>query len=434
MDASRVFHSRSSSVKKEILRPEDRLVLAIAVPESLAKNELAELGNNPRLSWEETHRLALHNRLGSPAWTLIDGDPQRKAVDEKMRSRWRLAHRAVVSKDAAAREQLAELAVFFSNREIRPLLYKGLDFQDRYYSKERLRTFSDLDLIVDRDDALRADDTLRSAGYRPWNANLPLAYYLRFHLHAAYSHPKWPMPLELHWSLDSPYAETTERVRPILAAATTGPEFGPHVLRPTATDALALMAIHLEKHIGLCATLPSPEARLKSVILAGGLIWVLDVVGWLRTECGQDGERVVDRFRTLDAEGSLAVALRLARDLHPASLPEWARALADRVRPTRSLVSRIAYPDLSADRAVTRFGERTRRFLLTPISGLTFRPIRVLEAIAPRVLSPGAMRPPWRSRIGRTAQLGALALANLFAIARLQLRRRFGRATRSGLR
>jgi len=418
-------------VKEQILRAEDRLLLAIAIPDALPKEDLAQLGDDPQLSWQETHRLALHNRLGSLAWALIDDEPLRRAVDEEARSRWRLAHRAVVRKDAAARDQLAELAPVFGAQEIRPLLYKGLDFQDRYYSRERLRSFSDLDIIVDRDDALRADGALRSAGYLPWSANLPLAYYVRFHLHAAYSHPGWPMPLELHWSLDSPYAETSERVRPILAAATTTPEFGPHVLRPMATDALALMAIHLEKHVGLSARLPSPEARLKSVILAGGLVWVLDVIAWMRTEREQDEERVVDRFRALGAEGSLAVALRLACDLHRASLPEWARALAAQVRPNPSLACRVAYPDLSSGRGVTNLGERTRRFLLTPLAGLTFRPIRVLEAITPRSRSPGTLRPPWRSRMARFAQLGALALANLLAIARFRLRGRHGRATRS---
>lgn len=403
-------------------------MLAIAIPDALPKEDLAQLADDSRLFWQETHRLALHNRLGSHAWALIDDEPLRRAVDEETRSRWRLAHRAIVRKDAAARAQLAELAPVFGAQQIRPLLYKGLDFQDRYYSKERLRSFSDLDIIVDRNDALRADCILRSAGYLPWSANLPLAYYLRFHLHAAYSHPGWPMPVELHWSLDSPYAETTERVRPILAAATTTPEFGPYVLRPVATDTLALMAIHLEKHVGLSARLPSPEARLKSVILAGGLIWVLDVVAWMRTERGQDEQRVVDRFRALGAEGSLAVALRLACDLHPAGLPEWARALAAQARPTPSLVCRVAYPDLSSDRGVSSLGERTRSFLMTPLPGLTFRPIRVLEAITPRALSPGTLRPPWRSRIARFAQLVALALANLLAIARFRLRGRHGRA------
>jgi hypothetical protein len=411
-------------LEAQVLLPQDRFLLAAAAPGAVSRVELARLATDLASCWEDLLRLALRNRVASPAWALLDSDPFVHRVPDEVAEKWKSANRAVAFLNSVARKQLSELAAVLAGADITPLLYKGLDFAVRYYSNPRFRAFRDLDIIVDTDEVLRADSALRAAGYRLLQDRMPLEYYRRFHLHAEYAHPSWPLLVELHWALDSPYAAARADLESIRRKATPAPEFGPDVLRPSPLDALALMAIHLKKHLALPAELPTREARLAAVIDGGGLFWVLDVVCWMRKEAASHREdRIIRRFRELGVHEALPVSLRLACDLDEEALPDWARATAERTPAQTPLLCRLVYPELSSGRQVTAVGRWLGRLLLTPVSGLVFRPIRILEAIAPRPASGGAGSRAWRPWIAHLARLAWLGAANLAAIARWKLRR-----------
>ncbi|MCZ6712731.1 MAG: nucleotidyltransferase family protein [Deltaproteobacteria bacterium] len=407
-------------MKRGVLLPQDRFLLAAAAPDAISSEELAELATDDSVPWALALQLAHGNRLFGPAWALFSSLSLEQRIDKELTDAWRLAHHATVLRHAAARNQASRLFAAFADAGVGLLLYKGLDFSLRYYPENSPRTFADIDIIVRRPEIERADAALRAAGYELQRGGMPLAYYERFHLHAIYRHPDWPFPVELHWALDSPYADAHDTLESIFDSAVTNPELGPHVMRPSTLDALALMATHLRKHLMLAAELPTREARLKAVLDSGGLVWVLDIVLWMQREGGgYRAEPVQRRMRELDAEQSLATSLRLARDLHPQAVPAWAGALAARSSAKASLPCRVVYPDLSAGRGVTGAGERIRSLLLSPVPVLVFRPVKILEAIA---ASSDAQRSWWERtiRLLRIARLGA---ANLLWIARWRIRR-----------
>jgi hypothetical protein len=414
-------------LEEQLLPPQHRFLVAAAAPDAVSRDERARLATDLAPRWEGLLGLALRNRVASPAWTLLDSDPFVHRVPDEIAEKWRSANRAVALLNSVARKQLVELAGALAGAEITPLLYKGLDFAVRYYANPRFRAFRDLDIIVGTDEVLRADSALRAAGYRLLQDRMPLEYSRRFHLHAEYAHPRWSLPVELHWDLDSPYVAARADLESIRRRAARAPEFGSNVSRPCALDALALMAIHSKKHLALPAELPTREARLAAVIDLGGLIWLLDVVCWLRKEAASHREeRILRRFRELGAHEALPVSLRLACDLDERALPDWARAAAERIPARTSLLCRLVYPELSSGRRGIQVSRWLRSLLLTPVSGLVLRPIRILEAIAPRPASGAAGGRAWRPWIAHLARIGRLGAANLAAIARWKLRKSQG--------
>ena len=402
-----------------ILDPEDRLLLSATAPMSFPTEQSLSPSERRSLSWDRMFQLARSNRVAGFLGDLLEHGALSVPADSSVRSHWRRLRGALAIQNELARRQLQALAEELRGAGIRTLLYKGLDFQFRFYSGEILRSFNDVDLIVAADDARRADAVFRSAGYDFREGDLPLDYYLRFHLHAVYRHPDWRYPIELHWALDSPYVGPETRLPELFAAAQPAPHLS-GFLSPSPIDALALMVLHLAKHLGLCARLPTREARLKSVLEAGGLVWLVDVIGWFRTQ-GElhSSDLVLERMRTLEAESSLAVAARLVLDLDPQSVPSELESFASPSAPGRSLLATLVYPDLCSARGVTRFGPRVRAVLMRTLPGLTFRPIAALEIFFPGVAPRGRAR---AGRMGRLLRVLLLASANLLALARWKLR------------
>jgi hypothetical protein len=409
---------------EQVLSPQHRFLLAAAAPDTFSRDERSRVAAGLASGWEELLELALRNRVASPAFILLGSDPFGRCVPDEIAEKWRSANRAVAFLNGVARKQLAGLAAVLTGAQIAPLLYKGLDFAVRYYSNPRFRAFRDIDLIVGTEEVLQADSALRVAGYRPLRDRMPLEYYRRFHLHAEYEHPRWPLPVELHWALDSPYAAAPVDLESIRRRAAPAPDLGPGVLRPAALDALALMAIHLKKHLALAAELSTPHARLAAVIGEGGLIWVLDVVAWMRADAASHGEAsVLRRIGELGADEALRVSLRLARDLDETALPDWARAAGEHVPERTSLLCRLVYPELSSGRRGSAIGRWLASLLRTPVSGLVFRPIRILESIAPPRTSGASESRAWRLWSTQLARIGRLGTANLAAIARFKLQK-----------
>lgn len=413
------------TLKPSVLSAYDRLLLAAVSPETFRPESIAPLLEERTFSWQQASRVASINRVASFVSVLLGDDLLARLVDDSVRAGWRSNRMLQAARVEQALKQTREIGDQLGRADVTPLLYKGLDFHARYYSPPCPRTFKDVDIIVHRNEVETAVGALLAAGYRPLADSLSLSYYYRFHLHAAYYHPNHARPVELHWALDSPFAGLPDSIPLLFEGAERVEEFGPNLLRPSAVDALALMARHFDKHLGLCATLGDSETRLKSVIDAGGLVWVLDVLQWMR---GQESipaaAPTLRRIRELGAERALVVALRLAHDVDPTALPQWARELALRLPHGRPLLTRLVYPDLSTGKAPTREGQRIRSFLFKLLPGLVFQRVRVLEALLPRFRVPGVARPPTRTRVASLLRRVALIGANLLAVGFLRLQRR----------
>jgi hypothetical protein len=406
-----------------VLSPNDRFLLAACAPSGVDATRL-DWARDPGFSWELALDQAASNRIPDAAARLALSEPLAPCVDEPLRERWRaIQERAKRRVEGAARE-VRVISEAMAHRGVVPLLYKGLDFDALCYPPGVRRAFNDIDLIVRPEDAEQAAAALFGCDYDLPPGNPPLDYYRRFHLHAILlDRERRCLPVELHWALESPHAAAPDVMPLVFEKARSDPDLG-GLLRPDPVDSLALMAIHLEKHLGLSSSLPTREARLESVIEAHGLVWVLDVVLWMRERGAPlDAALVEARMRELAAEGALVTSLRLALDLEPSALPAWAVALAERLPGATPLIARLVYPDLHAGRPPSERARRLRAWGFRTLPEVGFAPLNALQALLPSPTVPGTAPLSPVSRLARLPRKLGLIAANAWAVVRWRLER-----------
>ena len=408
----------------DILSVTDRFLL-LAVRDSKTRGEdAARLVAQEDFVWTDLSRDSGRNRVDSFVADLLAHPSVSPRLAPDLAASWRARGMLGVFRMEAAQKRVRELGAAMQTAGVGMLAYKGVDFQLRCYSGERPRGFSDIDILVATGDVERAAACLEAEGYRPADRK-PLAYYRRFHLHAVYRHRSHPWPVELHWALDGPLTVGLDPGSLILGAAESSCELGLGVLRPSSLDALALMCGHLDKHLGHAAWLPDESARLKAVIADAGLIWLLDIVRWMRQHAAAHSpDEILERMRQLGGERSYILALRLADDLEPEALPTWASQQAARMSRRVPLIVRLIYPDLARGRAVDRAGEERRNTLYTMWQGGGFRPIRVLQFVLPAGRIPVESRVPLGVRALRAARRASLLVENVWVLARATARER----------
>jgi hypothetical protein len=106
------------------------------------------------------------------------------------------------------REAALELAAAFAGAGVRVIFFKGGAYLFTAYVEEpEVRSMADLDLLVPREDLSRAEDVMRSLGYREDYARLSRRqntvvtrkFLLRRHFHLVYF--RGALPVELHWDV-----------------------------------------------------------------------------------------------------------------------------------------------------------------------------------------------------------------------------------------
>jgi hypothetical protein len=404
------------------LSPHSLLLLAALVPSEFPVGRLEQHLRAHQIRWDDALERATQNRVLPFVVEMLHGARMSQLVPPGVLAQWgEEADRRIRRVDLVL-HQLREIGVILSRSNVEALVYKGIQFQTRYYTRSQPRSFGDIDLIVPRARAKAATRALEAAGYRLPDGGMPFDYYLRFHLNATFAHPGATLPVELHWALESPYADRFDPTSVLLSEGKLDPSLGPSLLSPSSDDALAMMAIHFEKHLGFAASLRDRESRIECVIAGNGLLWVWDILCWLRQQGPRDGDATLGRIRQLAAERSLVIAMRLALDMDPTAIPDWARRLAERLPHGHPLVRGVALVQLRAAKP-RRPGSR-RPFLLRPIPHLDFRPISVLVAILPQMRVPGVEQRSLNVRARQFLHTLILVGQNVAALVRWSLQRR----------
>lgn len=401
------------------LSPHHRLLLAAVSAATPDLEVLQPLFGSDGFAWDGLVDLAKRNRLTSFVYQLLAESTVTELLDETVLEEWRSLQAVELARVEKKTTQLKEVGEALDRAGVVALVYKGPDFNDRFYSPRRPRAFNDLDIIVRRRQAVAAAEALEAVVYHLPPGTPPLSYFLRFHLHAIYLHPGGGHPVELHWSLDSPYRSRGDLVPLLFEAAVPGHALGAALVRPAPIDTLALMVLHLEKHVGLCACLPNRQRRLAALIDEGGLFWVLDVVRWFqKMPAASSPEALLERVRRLSAERSLVIGLRLAQDVDATCLPPWATELASRLPPERPpIAARVLYPDIREP-----LRSKTRRWLGTTLPVVAFRPARVVEVFLPRHKVPGVEARRAHLAVSALLHRIGLAVANVLALSYWKLK------------
>jgi hypothetical protein len=187
---------------------------------------------------------------------------------------------------------------------------KGAVLAHTLYPDPALREFSDIDILVRKEDLSRAKQVLSSLGFQLTRSNLTGGQETAFRWRGYayfFLRPTDGLVVDLHWKLAPTYVLTAIPVE-TLWDQTRSCRIGEMELRSFSPEVtLLLLCFHGAKHG------PVPWPRLK---------WLCDVSELLRTYPELNWQEL---FASADASGSarmVDLGLRLARDLLGAPLPE----------------------------------------------------------------------------------------------------------------
>jgi hypothetical protein len=182
--------------------------------------------------------------------------------------------------------------------------FRGPLLAEVVYGDLALRSFHDLDILVQRQDVARAKDTLVSVGYRlVAPKRLPAPGHLSYEHAYGFRHAASGVRLDLHWEVTEGYFGFTLDPQ-LWDRLDTVPFMGRQVAGLRPEDLFLMLCVHSSKHGWV------------------RLAWVCDVAELVRTQPTMDWERALWQARRHKAQRMVLLGLSLAGDLLGATLPE----------------------------------------------------------------------------------------------------------------
>ncbi|HOW96218.1 MAG TPA: nucleotidyltransferase family protein [Kiritimatiellia bacterium] len=279
---------------------------------------------------------------------------------------------------ARLEQETRNLLERFQARGLRVILLRGLAVGEAVYGDGSLRPYSDLDLLLLKEDLPAAKEQLREAGYGAPAKALEDGYYERQHLHLLYVHRKTGVMAEIHWALDHRFTPWLVDYAELFRDARPGTIAGAPALALSPEDMLLSLGLHLVKH-GPCAELLLDRpAAAERILAAGWWIHVLDVAE--AVERGRetlDWARVADKARRWNIGAAVRASLRCAGQLLRAPMP--AGLIESLGAPRASgLARRLQEWQL---RALAPDAAKPSGRLAGFRHDIAFRPVRLLDAL-----------------------------------------------------
>jgi Uncharacterised nucleotidyltransferase len=228
-------------------------------------------------------------------------------VPETTLNQLKAASNAIACRNLSLTGELLKLLNRFRDRGIRALPLKGPALADAAYGNLSLRQFCDLDILVPKDDMLKAKEVLVLQGYHP---KLDLtageeAAYLESHHDYKFVRPKDSVVVEIQWGVTQwsfafpfDFEDAWKRREAVSVAGASVPNLAPEAL-------LLMLCVHGTKH---------RWEQLK---------WICDIAQIVDTYREKlDWDRLMDQACALGGERMVLLGLFLAHDLLRAELPE----------------------------------------------------------------------------------------------------------------
>lgn len=240
--------------------------------------------------------------------------------------------------------ELLKLLKLLEKHGISGVPYKGPALAVAAYGDLALRWFSDLDILIHREDFPRVKAALVARGYRAQPQGAPLqlsatqeAVYLRHYPDCSFIPPDGRVTVEIHWAFTSKFFRFQLDPKPLWQRLEYIDLLGSSIPALPAEELLLVLCAHGTKHHW------------------GRLSWICDIAELLRSYPTLNWERVFEQAVALGGERMLLLGLFLAHTLLGSPLPAIAedRLQADRI--VRLLAARV-YADLFYDPGI--YGDR----------------------------------------------------------------------------
>jgi hypothetical protein len=320
------------------LSREERLLCRLArVPRPDEPHDVDGL-DDPALDWGELWNLALRHEVQPLVWAHLRSRPElRSAVPAQLAQTAERRYFASALRNRSRSAELARILEILHRGGVPVMPVKGVVLDELVYGGDAPRTFDDLDIVVRRRDLPAARAALGELGYRGRPVPRFEEVDHRFHdLQLFRPVDGAEQCLEIHWDLwpsarfDSIIEDLWERAVPARVAGVAA-----RVLSDE--DTVLHLAVHRT----------SSALRLR---------FVCDVAELVRRRADTlDWDALEARAEAVGARIALHMALRLARDLLEAPVPDGIvvrtqpdrlrRRLLERTCGTRALFRRVPHDD-----------------------------------------------------------------------------------------
>ncbi len=287
-------------------RPEEELILCCARGrlESASVALLEGLLRDP-LDWDYVLRASEWHRLTPLLYRNLAGIGA-GSVPQAILNRLQEETRRYTLANFVSREQLFRVLECLQEHQIPTVPLKGPALASYVYPEAWLRVPGDLDLLVRKQDVLKAKDLVISLGYQPELRLTPAQEQRMIRSQCEYNfNLDDPLThLELHWRIVPPSFPITLDYEALWQRVEEKSLEGGRALNFRPEDLLLVLSIHGLKHCW---------ERLK---------WLCDLAELIRACPGLDWDEVVDRANSMGAGRTLFLGLFLARDLLGAEFPD----------------------------------------------------------------------------------------------------------------
>ncbi len=309
-------------------RPEAEVLLCIARLhlDAIARTALERLCH-AGLDWADLISLAARHRLLPLLYRHVNAVAPLAVPRVAFVELWR-AHEDTARRNKTLAAELLRILRALEANAIPAVAYKGPVLAQALYGDLSLREYGDLDILVRRDDILRACAALAPEGYVP---DYPLTPALEAafldssaQYHRVLVHRDSGASVELHWKTDPDFPVESPQDSGWWSRMGRTSLEGEAIRTLSAEEQVLMCALHVTKHHGY------------------RLGWLVDVAELIRQHPRLDWDWVVARAEHLWCTRRLGVSLQLAGDLIDAPLPERVRQRLDADTHIRRIADLIA--------------------------------------------------------------------------------------------
>jgi len=274
--------------------------------------------------WEKLLRLANRHGVMPLLYRSISKNcPQ--AVPQEWLRRLMLQYMQNAARNMKMTAELLRIIDLFEVNGIAAIPFKGPALAQQIYGDITLRSFVDLDIIVPREDVLRAKDVLISQGYNPEIEldSTQEEIYLKSECEYNFHHPGHKVRVEVHWRvnpscycIDYDVDDVWSRLRGLVLKGREVPTLSPE-------DLLISLCIHGARH-NWC--------EKKQIFDMAALVDLQKDLNW---------EYILAYSRKRHMERLVLLGLLLAEKFMGVKLPEPALRQIEKNGPVKDLASRL---------------------------------------------------------------------------------------------
>lgn len=233
------------------LKPEELFILSAAN----IKPQAEELERMNQLilqikDWDYFTNLAIKRQMGAILYKKLPMLSNSKDIPENVKVQLKQAWLKTLSRSMVLIDHFKKIVLAFQTENIQVIALKGIYLSEWLYQEIGLRQFSDIDLLVKKEDGEKALDTLRELGYKPSESGIIIPESMKVFVAAAHFPPMLQngVSIEIHTRIHNEFEDYETDINELWKNAVPVMIHGVQAMTLSDTYLLLHLCLHLDKH------------------------------------------------------------------------------------------------------------------------------------------------------------------------------------------